>query len=365
MFGEGGLFGGGERYPLELARALSSHVDCRLVSFGHEPRTVVEDGGLERITIKPRALYRNHPVHPLAPVIIAKTRGADLVHTHHMRSASSRVAALASKVRGQRTVVTDHGLGGGGWLGLLPRLFDVFACVSRYSAATLRIPPAKTHVVYGGADTARFHPGPPEERSGVLFVGRITPHKGIDVLIRALPQGERLRVAGTQGHEPGSAERGYPELLQRLATSKDVTFLGRVPERELPALYGRARVLVLPSVHRTCYGRWIAIPELLGLSLLEAMASGTPVIASRVGGLPEVVVDGETGYLVEPGDTGELHARISEVLQNRSLARRLGENARDLVTARFTWDDCARRCLEAYESAPPKRGSATSSFPPE
>ena len=78
------------------------------------------------------------------------------------------------------------------------------------------------------------------------------------------------------------------------------------------------------------------------------MASGTPVICSRLGGLPEVVQDGLTGFLVEPGNVKELRERIGEVLFQPALARRLGRNARELAVERFTWEACAERALGAY-----------------
>jgi glycosyltransferase involved in cell wall biosynthesis len=93
----------------------------------------------------------------------------------------------------------------------------------------------------------------------------------------------------------------------------------------------------------------VAVPELLGLAAIEAMASGTPVVASRVGGLAEVVVDGETGFLVEPGDVEALRDRLASVLSDRRLAARLGDNARRLALDRFTWRRCAERCLAAYQ----------------
>jgi glycosyltransferase involved in cell wall biosynthesis len=348
-FGPAGLFGGGERYPVELAGALARHCDVDLVTFGSRPGVVRTPSGVRVRTLRPVGHGRGHPVHPLAPQLLWALDGADVVHTHHTRSAPSRVAALAARLHGQRLVTTDHGLGGGGWLGLLPALFDRFLTVSRFSADALGIPPARTRVVYGGADPRRFAPDPHLHRDGVLFVGRLTPHKGIDRLIRALPDRTRLTVAGTGGHDARPPERDYPLLLQRLAHGRDVRFRGAVPDADLPGLHRAAAVFVLPTVPVDCYGRRFAISELLGLSVLEAMATGTPVIASRLDALPEVVVHGETGFLVTPGDVDELRDRIAQLLADRALATRMGARGREVVLEQFTWEACARRCLAAYD----------------
>lgn len=357
VFGADGLFGGGERYPFELARALASEVDCELVTFGRTPRQERDPSGLLVRVLRPAATLRGHPAHPIAPAMLRATRGADLIHSHHLRSTPSRVAALAAQFRGQRLVVTDHGLQGSDWLGVLPRLVDRFLAVSAYSARELGMPPDRTEIIYGGADPERYHPDPEIDRTGAIFVGRLTPHKGVDRLIEALPDGAQLLIAGTEGHDPRPPERDYPEHLRRMAAGKQVTFLGQVPDHLLPALYRQASVLVLPSVERTCYGRTIRVSELLGLVVLEAMASGTPVIASRIGGLPEVVDDGVTGFLVEPGNVAELRERLSQLLGDRALARRMGQAARERVLERFTWRACAERCLAAYEALlhPPAR----------
>jgi glycosyltransferase involved in cell wall biosynthesis len=344
-----GLFGGGERYPLELARALAREVDCELVTFGRSARTLTEPGGLRVRVLRPWARLRGHPVHPVHPALPALLAGADVVHTHHMRSAPSRVAAVASRLAGRPLAVTDHGLGGGGWCGMLPRLFDRFLVVSHFSAMTLGVPPGRTAVVYGGADPARYHPPVPgEEREGVLFVGRLTPHKGVDVLIRAVPANVPLTVVGTGGHDPHPPDSGYPDLLARLARGRRVRFVTRADDAEVAVLYRQAAVVCLPSVRVTCYGRRVAISELLGLAAIESMASGTPVICSRLGGMAEVVEHGETGFHTEPGDAAELRERIVTVLADRRLARRLGDNARQLAVERFTWQACAQRCLAAY-----------------
>jgi glycosyltransferase involved in cell wall biosynthesis len=357
-FGSQGLYGGGERYPLELARAIAAEVECELVTFGPRPGRWT-DGGLRVRVLRPLGRLGGHPAQPVAPQLPATLTGADVVHAHHFRSLPTRMAALTARALGAATAVTDHGLPGRTWGGLVHRLFDRYLTVSRFSAGLLSAPPARTQVVYGGADTRRFTPGQGGDRDGVLFVGRLTPHKGIDRLLRALPDGAALRVAGSGGHDPRPPGRGYPMLLRRLAAGRDVTFLGPVPDPALPELYRGAAVLALPSVDRTCYGREVRVSELLGLVALEAMASGTPVVASRIGGLAEVVVDGETGFLVEPGDVAALADRLALLLSDRRLAARLGANARDLVVTRFTWRACAERCLAAYRSLagppPPRR----------
>jgi glycosyltransferase involved in cell wall biosynthesis len=356
-FGAGGLLGGGERYPVELARALARSAEVELVTFGSRAGAVRDGSGLLVRTLRPVAHGRGHPVHPLAPQLPWALRRADVVHTHHTRSAPSRLAAVAARARGQRLVTTDHGLGGGGWLGLLPALFDRFLTVSRFSASVLGVPADRTRVVYGGADPQRFAPDPQVSRDGVLYVGRLTPHKGIDRLIRALPDGARLTVAGTGGHDPRPPGRDYPALCRRLARDRDVVFAGAVPDTDLPALHRRAAVFVLPTVKVDCYGRHFAIAELLGLSVLEAMASGTPVVASRLDGLPEVVRDGETGFLVTPGDVDELRERVGQLLGDRPLAARMGRRAREVAREEFSWAACARRCLDAYEELVPSRGA--------
>jgi glycosyltransferase involved in cell wall biosynthesis len=350
-FGDEGLFGGGERYPLELARALAraGEVDAELVTFGPHPRVERDPSGLVIRVLRPLVHLHHHPVHPVAPALASVLRGADVVHTHHLRRAPSRLAAAVARARRQPVVVTDHGLGGGGWWGLLPRLFDRFLTVSRYSAATLGAPPAKVRVIYGGADPQRFAPDPRERRVGVLFVGRLTPHKGLDRLLQAMPRDIPLTVVGTGGHDRTPPESHYAADLRTRAADRRVSFRTAVRDAELAVLYRRAAVVVLPSVAITCYGKRVPISELLGLAAIEAMASGTPVVASRIGGIPEIVRDGKTGYLVEPGDVAGLRDRLATLVADRRLARALGDNGRDDVLARFTWDACARRCLQAYE----------------
>jgi glycosyltransferase involved in cell wall biosynthesis len=348
-FGYGGVYGGGERYPLELARALSTRVDCTLVTFGREERQFA-DGRLHVRVVRPLGYVGGHPARAIAPSLPRALVGADVIHAHHVRSPMSLFAAVLGRLRGVGTAVTDHGLQGFPPVRPVAPLYDRFLLVSRYSRAELGAPSGRTRVIYGGVDPSRYRPDPSARRRGVLFVGRMTPHKGVDRLISALPAGTPLTVVGSGGHDPRAPESGYPSLLRRLALGRDVRFAGAVEDAELARLYGSAQVLALPSVEVTCYGRRIAVSELLGLVILEAMASGTPVVASRLGGIPEIVEHGVTGFLVEPGNERELCEALTEVVSNDALARSMGAAARQRVLDEFTWDRCAERCLDAYAS---------------
>jgi glycosyltransferase involved in cell wall biosynthesis len=166
----------------------------------------------------------------------------------------------------------------------------------------------------------------------VLYTGRIIPVKGVAELVQALPSGVPLTIAGP------TYDVAYYQRLQRLAQGKDVTFTNRISDSDLVAHYQRATVAVAPSLHS----------ELLGLVVLEAMACGTPVICTNVGGMPELVEDGVTGFVVEPGDERALRERIELMMGDTRQARRMGEAARARVSERFTWDLVAERCLEAY-----------------
>ena len=206
-FGSNGLFGGGERYPLELARALAEYVECELITFDRHSRVEYEPRGLRVRTLRALGFWGGHVAHPFAPGLLLALRGAHIVHTHHMRSLPSRMAALSGRARHQLLAVTDHGLPGSTWWGMLPRLFDAFLTVSAYSARELGAPPSRIRVIYGGADPVRYVPDASRSRRGVLFVGRLTPHKGVDRLLQALPESAYLRVVGSTGPGPAGRQR--------------------------------------------------------------------------------------------------------------------------------------------------------------
>ncbi len=162
----------------------------------------------------------------------------------------------------------------------------------------------------------------PEEPPFVLYAGRLSEEKGVLELIRAA-SGLNLVVAGD-----GPLRERVPGAL------------GFVTHDELLRLYERAAVIVCPSRR-----------EGFGVVCAEAMAHGRPVVATSVGGLRDLVVDGETGLLVPPGDVPALRAALERVLGDRELRRRLGRAGRARARKAFSWDDAVRLTVQAYEDA--------------
>ncbi len=210
------------------------------------------------------------------------------------------------------------------------------------------VPAARVSVVPCGVDTEVFRPadrgrvrrqlGLPIRERVVLFVGRIEPLKGIDVLLRAVSHLDgRFRVLVIGGDGKDLARKGeLASLAAELGLDGKVTFLDAVPHRDLPLYYNAADVCVVPSYY-----------ESFGLVAVEAMACGVPVVASRVGGLKETVKDGQTGYLVPWLCPEPFAERMELLLNNESLRRSLGREAR-AAAERYRWSEVAARVEDVY-----------------
>jgi glycosyltransferase involved in cell wall biosynthesis len=166
----------------------------------------------------------------------------------------------------------------------------------------------------------------------VVFAGRLVPEKGVDVLLNAfaivaqdLPE-VRLTIAGA-----GPEHARLVELTEKLGMTTKVTFMGHIAKREMETRFAQAWLQVVPS-------RWA---EPFGLVAVEAMMRGTAVIASSMGGLSEIVKQGETGFLVQPNDIGALAGKMKEVLSDRAKAEAMGKSGRAVAEGRFS---LARQC---------------------
>jgi glycosyltransferase involved in cell wall biosynthesis len=326
---------------------MADEAQTKLVSFGEKDRQ--ETVGQLSVRVIGNPWYvRGQRTNPLAPSLLSELRQADVVHCHQQHVLSSSVAAFVSRLTSRRVFVSD--LGGGGW--------DVSAYLStdRWYRGHLHISEysrrnsnhqEKTwaHVILGGVDTVKFSPDESVARGqAVLFVGRLLPHKGIDDLIRALPEDMSLEIIG----QP--YDQKYLADLRALVCEKQVTFVHGCDDEALVSAYRRALCVVLPSVYKNMYGTETKVPELLGQTLLEGMACGTPAICTDVASMPEIVEDGVTGFVVPPNDPPALKQKIQWLRDHPQEASAMGQAARQRVLEKFTWPKVVRRCLEIYAS---------------
>lgn len=342
-FSDTSLIGGGERYVTDLAVAEARYIDTTLVSFGSR-RQSLRQGDL-KIEVYPALDWLGGVKYdPLNYTFLREIFKADVVHCHQYRVTVTNLAMLAGAALGKAVFVTDYGGVGKHFTESLPLagLVDGFLPISEFSTRSL---PAvdQVRILYGGVP-GRFLREAPVEQLGrcVLFVGRLLPHKGVNYLIEAIDSDICLEVVGRSYHED------YFKLLQQLASRKNVKFFTNASDDELMKAYRRALVTVLPSVYCDIYGTQYVMPELLGLVLLESMANGVPVICTDVGSMPEIVIDGVTGFIVPPNDPKALRERISYLYQHPEQARRMGRAGREQVEKMYTWDAVAGRCLSAY-----------------
>ena len=208
---------------------------------------------------------------------------------------------------------------------------------------------------------------------GVLFVSKVSPEKGLHVLLEAFKEvvernpGARLEIVGSLDMWPmgfiiwlseeskvqklasfyGKGSMGsYLGYLTRrcvsLNISNNVTFHGRIPQEEVVKFYQAADVYVQTS-----------FSEAFGRGIIEAMACQVPVVGTKVGGIPEIVADGKTGLLVEPGDSRALANAIIELLSNEDLRRKMGQFGRKRVES-FSWDNIVTNLVRLYEDMGPR-----------
>jgi glycosyltransferase involved in cell wall biosynthesis len=352
-FDDQSCVGGGERYPLNLARGVvaagSGRYAVELVSFGKQTRRRVLAPGLT-LQILATARKPANSLDVLSWDLPAALASADLVHIHQAFTRTAEVGILLARQLGKKVCLTDHG-GMTSTLGLQLGTLDLVDCIVAYSdfGASLYHTNRPIAVVKGGVDADRF--APPENRphrDHVLFVGRILPHKGIDQLIEALPPELELIVCG-RPYDPH-----YLDRLKTLAQSKHVEFLLDCDDTALPSLYARAWATVLPSVYQDCLGNAHVAPELMGFTLLESMACGTPAICSRVGGMPEFVLDGQTGFIYD--DLEELGSGLRLLARQPALADQMGRHGRSLVEQQFDLRVAGARLMAIYDRLIEGRG---------
>lgn len=307
--------------------------------------------------------------------IASKLNLVDIAHSHTWYA--NLAGYLASKMFGIPHIVTAHSLeplrpwkaeqlGGGyqisSWVEKLAyeNADAIIAVSAGMKKDVLQAYPSidskRVHVILNGINTAKFAPNLNSatlDKYGIkepfaLFVGRITRQKGLAHLLRAwrqVPSEYSLVLAAGSPDEPAIGAEVETLIKELSAERGNIHWIkDMLPHDELTSLLSHARVFLCPSIY-----------EPLGIVNLEAMACETAVVASKVGGIPEVVVDGETGLLVELDDDREIFesnfaAAINQVMSDLSLANKLGKAGRIRTVEDFGWDKVATSTVDLYRS---------------
>ena len=228
--------------------------------------------------------------------------------------------------------------------------FDLVVALSKGMKTQLETAGIKpVEVVYNGVPVRPMRPDLSNSPT-VVYAGRLVPEKGIDVLLRAfakllskVPQA-KLLIAGD-----GKEKENLQALSIQLNIAESLAWLGHLPQPEMERQFEAAWVQVVPSM-------WA---EPFGNVTTEAMMRGTAVIASAVGAQPEIVVNGQTGFLVPPGDVEALAIKLSLLLGDRSLSEQMGKTGRDRALSEFSEDKRNDRFLEIYRQLQAKYQSKT------
>jgi glycosyltransferase involved in cell wall biosynthesis len=355
-------FVGEQAYDTPLALGAQAHSALKLI---HSPEAVRKFGRLIDRT-RPDIVHCHNVYHQLTPSIIgaAKRRGVPVVLTLHdykpicptyTRLQHGKVCSDC--IDGQFRNVVKHRCADGSLAKSL-LLFaearvqsllrsyeqvDLFVAPSQFmreSVTRHRLPKDRVQVIYNGIDCRSVQPSL-EDQGYALFLGRLSPEKGIETLLAAharLAEKMPLVIAGTG------------PLEQKLrSTYPHASYLGHVSGTTLQSTIRGASLIVVPS-------EWY---ENCPMSVLEAMAEAKPVVASNIGGIPELVINENTGLLFEPGDPDGLSACLARLTANPHLRRRYGMAGRMRAEAQFSMDRHNASLLEKYATITEQTGTST------
>jgi D-inositol-3-phosphate glycosyltransferase len=318
-------------------------------------------------------IHSNYWMSGIAAESLKECWGSPIVHMFHtLGLMKNRVAQSKAEMEGSYRIDGEY------------RVLDIADRIVAATPAELsqlqflyHADEEKITIIPPGVDNSHFYPIPADEAKcaiGVpdtdrmlLFVGRIEPLKGVDTLIRAIAQMQRNGVTDLYPHylaiiggDPNVSKKDInsemtrlQQLSRELGLEDLVVFLGKRSQSSLPYYYSAAEVLIMPSHY-----------ESFGMVALEAMACGTPVVASQVGGLAFLIQDGVTGYVVPGGDHIALSERLTQLIIHPELRAQLGAQA-SAYARDYSWENIATRVIELYRELLEKqtvRGYKTSLF---
>jgi D-inositol-3-phosphate glycosyltransferase len=310
-------------------------------------------------------IHSHYWMSGLAAIELSQTWNIPFLHMFHtLVLMKNRIAQTPQEMEGEYRILGEK---------------KVISKANRIIAATLaeksqleflyEAPSSKISVIPPGVDTRHFYPipkdeakevvGVPEDSHTILFVGRIEPLKGIDKLIQAISiiqnNGElrccphNLVIIGGEPNakpEDMNAEMArLQDMVEDLGIENFVIFLGKQDQQLLPYYYSASEIVVMPSHY-----------ESFGMVALEAMACGTPVVASQVGGLAFLVRDGETGFVVPGNDVQMLAKRLVELIKDKDLRNKLGNKSAEYAQL-YAWEIISEKMIEVYNQVLEKHNS--------
>jgi starch synthase len=360
------VYGGAGVHVEYLARSLAHIVDLTVHCQGADRPDAIAHRPWGRLAAASSALQ----VISTDLSMTEAVGGADLVHSHTWYA--NLAGHLSSLLYAVPHVLTAHSLeplrpwkaeqlGGGyelsSWCERTAMLSaSAVIAVSHGMAADIHVsypevPADRVHVIHNGIDAQQYSPDPGRDaldrygiepgRPSVVFIGRVTRQKGLPVLLRAAaqiePSAQLVLCAGQADTAELQAE--VTGLVDRLRASRSgvIWLPGMLAKPEVIQILSHATAFVCPSEY-----------EPLGIVNLEAMACGSAVVASAVGGIPEVVADGETGLLVPAGDEAALASAINALIRDPARAAMFGSRGRQRAVVEFSWDRIAAQTAELY-----------------
>lgn len=355
--------GGLEQYALSIARHLSPKHRFAVLCLSREKNQQEQSEDIRIIRKKADFILSHTPIRFsfLFDILrMLREENFDIIWAHTPVPFAADMAALASRIKKVPLVITYHTgklVKGKFFLDAVVKMYEIF---ERFTLNTAKkivfVSPhileekrmrkykegRKSEMVFPGADPKDFPYKPLPQEPVVLFVSPLKSMyrwKGFEIfldaarlVIKNIPEA-KFFIAG----EKGDAFFALQKRVQDLGLESSVEFLGKIPHEKMHELYAKSMIVAVPSLDAT---------EGTPTVLFEAAATGRPVVGSRVGGIPWVVKDGETGILTEPGNAESLAHRLTELLKDTAKTATMGECARERIQERFTWSHAS----EKYES---------------
>lgn len=283
--------------------------------------------------------------------VLLKKERIDIIHAHWFVP-SGFTAIIAAKIFRKPSIISSHGpdilnLPGAFWDKTRKFIVKQANLVTVISPTFIKdlvnfYPPVKEKISFisMGIDTELFYFKPKEFKSEqkLLFAGRLSPVKGVSYLIKAMPKilqefpNAKLEIIGY-----GEQEDDLRKLVRTLSLDKKINFVGAVENKEMPKYYHSSSVYILPS-----------LVEGLPVALMEAMSCGCPVIATSVGGVPDLIGDGINGILIKTKSIEEISQSVIKILSDNNFRENIIKNAREKIKENYDWQIIAMKFKRLY-----------------